>query len=87
MITPNQERMDAFMAAYRPALVEAITNYPQEYCFPVSESDRVANRMQDALVRGSYNKDGRAIKSACKSLGIKRTYTGITRLQAVQAAV
>lgn len=38
---------------------------------------RTANSMREAFLKGSYNKDGRAVRMTCRELGIKHTYKAI----------
>lgn len=73
----NTERLDRFSSAYKAALIEAVKNYPLEYGFPVEQVDLVVERMKSAFIEQSYNKDGRAIRSVCKMLGIRHTYKDI----------
>lgn len=67
----------AFENIYLTELQNAIKNYPEEYRFKLEESFGVAERMIAAIYKGSYNKDGRAIKATCKKLGIPYTYKAI----------
>lgn len=69
--------IDAFMAAYGPALAKARSEHPDEYAWPESLLPTVLERMRAALVRGSFNHDGYAMKGACKTLGIKHTRKAI----------
>ena len=69
--------IETFMEAYIPALADAVVKFPHEYGFPVSEVETVAAKMRAAFERGSFNHDGRAIKAACKAVGIKHTRTAI----------
>lgn len=62
---------------YREELANAVRDYPNEYAWPIDQVPVVADRMVDAMKRGSYNKDGRAFKATCRRLGIKHTYTAI----------
>lgn len=77
MRTIHPGNLQCFMDVYLPALVDAVRNHPSEYAFPESEAPIVAERMRAAFERGSYNHDGRAIKAACKALGIKHTRKSI----------
>lgn len=79
--------LEKFMAVYVEALRAAVEKYPAEYPWAhVPEGnvkrysdtvENVAARMGEAFKRGSYNKDGRAIKATCKALGIPYTYKAI----------
>ena len=66
-----------FETTYRQQLEQAIKKYPEEYGYGVEEAGKVCVIMMDAIERGSYNKDSRAIKNTCKILGIRYTYTAI----------
>ncbi len=68
---------DTFMIVYKKQLKDAVVNYPQEYQFPIESVPDVVEKMGEGFNRGTYNKDGRAIKATCKELGIKYTYTAI----------
>jgi len=70
-------RIDDFMVVYVEELTRAVTDYPDSYAYPVGEVPDVAGRMRAAFIKGSYNKDGMAIKRTCKRLGIKHTYRDI----------
>lgn len=69
--------LDKFVTEYEKQLTFAIMKYPNEYTYPVADVPVVVSRMRNAFVNKTYNKDGRAIKATCKSLGIKYTYKGI----------
>lgn len=73
----NTAKLDKFASAYKIALTEAVNNYPLEYGFPLEQVDLVVERMKAAFIEQSYNKDGRAIRSVCKMLGIRHTYKDI----------
>jgi len=73
----NQERFETFGKLYEQNLTQAVLNYPEEYVWPVENVPTVAKKMLDAVVKNSYNKDGRAFKATCKQLGIKYTYKAI----------
>lgn len=68
---------NTFMAAYEKNLSLAIINYPSDYVYPITQVPVVVQRMREAFQKGTYNKDGRAIKQTCKDLNIKYTYTAI----------
>ena len=74
----SEEKLNQFMAIYTPALKEAVIKYPEEYYWSVDKVPEVAEKMRAAIMRGSYDKDGRAFPVACKALGIKHTYKAIT---------
>jgi hypothetical protein len=71
--------LDKWIEIYRGKLVEAVAENPEQYVYPVTEVSRVVARMRDSFERGSYNKEGRAIKATCKHFGIKHTYTAINQ--------
>lgn len=73
---PSQ--IDRFMTVYQPELRNAVLSYPNEYGFSVDLVPTVCERMRAAIIRGSFNKDGRAMKATFKALGIKYTYTAIS---------
>lgn len=95
--------MNRFKAAYVAALTEAVEKYPEEYpwyhadtvivgnagntTFVKQSIEQVGARMLDAMDRGSYNKDGRAFKAACKALGIPHTYKAINAVLAEGSTV
>ena len=68
---------ETFAKVYHQALADAVAQYPNEYAWPVENAPAVAAKMLEAIKRGSYNKDSRAIKATCKTLGIKHTYKAI----------
>jgi hypothetical protein len=69
---------ELFLDTYRNMLGLAVQSHPEEYgWYPKLSLDTVFARMAEALIRGSYIKDGRAFKATCKTLGIKYTYTAI----------
>ena len=72
------KNLPEFMKVYTEELQRIVEEYPDEYPWggrtPVAH---VAARMKDAMIVGSYNKDGRAFKATCKRLGIKYTYKAI----------
>lgn len=71
MIRAHQ--VDKFIAVYLPELEDACRAHPEEYAFPVERAGEVAERMRHAFYEGGYNHDGRAIRAACKKLGIGHT--------------
>lgn len=66
-----------FLDVYTRRLAEAIQERPADYGYPASDAPAVAARMVAALARGSANKEGKAIRGACRELGIPYTYAGI----------
>lgn len=71
--------LETFMAEYARQLEKAVRDHPEEYGFPASHVPVVVGKMREAFIRGSYNKDGRAIKATCKALGVAYTYAGINK--------
>ena len=69
--------IEQFRSAYLECLFDAINNYPEEYGFSAVNAPIVVDKMMNAIERGSFNKDGRAIKNVCKKLNIPFTYKGI----------
>lgn len=76
-LTLNLTRLSALREVYSAALTDAVNNHPDEYRYPLTDVPIVVNRMMAAIERNSFNKDGYAFKSTCKTLGIKHTYKGI----------
>ena len=71
------KNLQVWMERFTVELETAIRTNPDEYCYGVEKIPEVCQRMQGAFERGSYNKDGAAIKACCKAFGIKHTYTAI----------
>lgn len=69
--------LDLFLSTYRKHLKQTRSEYPTEYAWPESMFEDVYSRMAEALEKGTYNKDGRALKATCKELGVKHTYKAI----------
>ena len=74
-----------FMCAYTVALTAAVKKYPEEYSWaadgvPVA---RVVEKMGVAIAAGTYNKDGRGFRGACKALGLASTYRAINAFVAL----
>lgn len=64
-----------FMGVYRAAFYECCDAYPTEY--RVGSAETTLGRMQAAFITGSYNHDGKALRLACRALGIKHTRTAM----------
>ncbi len=73
----NTEKLKEFKEIYTEELVKAITNFPSEYAFPLSDVHIVVDRMMKAIEKGSFLNNSRAIKATCKRLEIKHTYKAI----------
>lgn len=71
------EKLAQFREVYTRQLLAAVQNHPAEYGYGAAAVPGVVDRMTAAVERGSFNKDGFAMKGTCKELGIKYTYTGI----------
>ncbi len=72
-----QTNFNKFVAEYHTQLTNAVTKYPSEYAFGLEKVPQVVDNMTVAFKNATYNKDGRAIKTTCKILGIKHTYKDI----------
>ncbi len=66
-----------FIEEYKRQLTIAITNYPEDYAYDVSEVPEFVEKMKEALKNRNYSKDGRAMKETCKFFNIKPTYKEI----------
>jgi len=71
------ENFDKFLNEYKKQLLLAVKNRPTEYGYPVSQVPTVVAKMEQAFIKGTYNKDGYAIKATCKALNIGYTYRDI----------
>jgi hypothetical protein len=71
------ENFNKFISEYSKQLTLAVSNYPNEYCYPVSQVPSIVEKMKVAFIRKSFNKDSRAIKATCKVLKIGYTYRDI----------
>lgn len=66
-----------FLKTYRKNLEYCYKKNPSNYFWDISEIDDVFKRMNDAIIRGSFNKDSETFKLTCKELKIKHTYRDI----------
>jgi hypothetical protein len=73
----KQDNLKEFSFNYYKELRNAITNYPEEYMYGLEKLDDVHSRMMTAIQNKSFNKNSRAVKTVCKLLNIKHTYTAI----------
>lgn len=73
----NLIRAKKFGDLYLEKLTVAVQSHPEEYHYGVEQVPNVHQRMMDAVYKGTFNKDSKAIKDTCKDLGIKHTYTAI----------
>ena len=72
------ESFSLFAIEYLRQLEQARAKYPAEYQWlPGVDAVDVRDRMMQAIIRKSANKDGRAMRATCKALGIPYTYKGI----------
>lgn len=72
--------LDIFIAEYRRQLPVAVAKYPADYPWATAGTltiDAVADRMADAIRRGSYNQRSHAFRLTCKALGFKHTRAAI----------
>lgn len=66
-----------FKTMYLEELANAREKYPEQYSWPREKLPEIAERMFDAMRRGTYSKDSKAIKAVCKRMGIKHTYAAL----------
>lgn len=71
------EHLALFAQTYRRFLADNYEKHPNEFGWPLAELDAVADRMTAAFKAGTFNKDSRSIRDACRELGIKHTYKAI----------
>jgi len=64
-----------FMETYRKHLEH--TCRAGDCGWDMSELPQVFQRMRNAILRGSFNKDSQAFRKTCKELGISHTYKAI----------
>lgn len=75
--------LEAFITEYAKQLAHFVKEdetKPMEerhYAFGSGTVPKVVERMKEAVVKGSFNKDSKGIKGTCKVLGIPHTYQGI----------
>ena len=73
----REKRVDLFCAVYQKSLEICHSN--GEYLWDISELPRVMDRMRAAFVRGTYNKEGKALDRTRNILGIKHTRRDMER--------
>lgn len=73
----NLENWTAFRQTYLEELRKAVTEHPEEYAFGLDAVDLVWQKMLEAVLNGTFSKDGYAFKATCKKLKIKHTYKAI----------
>lgn len=72
---------EEFTKIYVEELEKAIQAYPEEYGYlPYKSAKATVDKMVNAMLDGSYNKDGRALKAVCKRLGVEHTYKGLAAI-------
>ena len=76
--------METFIKIYAEELEKAVVADPEVYAFKVDFIPTVVERMKAAFEKGSYNKEGHAIKATCKRLNIPCTKKGINNYLAQQ---
>lgn len=74
-LTTKQQK---FKDTYLESLTECIRKYPNDYCYGVDEAATVCDKMFNAFMKHTANKDGKAVKNTCKKLEIPYTYKGIS---------
>jgi hypothetical protein len=74
----NQDNIGTFRDLLTGKYTELFANDP-DYAYSASRIDpeTLANKMTIGLGAGTANKDGKAIRYACRTLGIKHTYKAI----------
>jgi hypothetical protein len=70
----NEDNFKLFVSAYKIMLEDELKKNSQAYAYGIDQLDLVVERMTNAFKKGSFNKDGNAIKRTCKHLGIAHTY-------------
>lgn len=74
----NPVRLRLFADTYHSSLEEAVRQYPEDYPWHKTKPVKmVVESMVLAVERGSYNKDGRAMKNTFKKLGLAYTYKAL----------
>jgi hypothetical protein len=76
----NVSQKALFLSAYVPALEAAYGSDPEWRRIVLLRNpsiEAMAEKMVEGLYTGAANKDGDAIKAACRALGIKQTYKAI----------
>lgn len=69
---------DFFKLLYAKNLARCLVTNKEEYLYSETELPKVLERMNAAIDRTSFDKDGQAFKATCKQLGIKHTYKAIS---------
>ena len=71
------EKLEKWTGIYAEELKSAVEKFPGEYFYGVDSVPSVVAKMRVAFERGTYNYEGRAIRSTCRRLGISHTYKAI----------
>ena len=71
--TVSREKLDEFVGVYHAELTKAVAEHPEDYGYSVENVPGVVVKMRRAFEDGTYNCGGRAIRAACRTLGIKHT--------------
>ena len=75
--------LEAFITEYAKQLTlfvkedEVKPAEDRHYAFGSKSVPMVVERMKEAIVNGSFNRESKGIKAACKVLGVPFTYVGI----------
>jgi 2'-5' RNA ligase len=62
-----------FQEVYERTLRAAHKQFPERYKWPIEQVPAVAQRMAEAMAKGTANMDSPAIKAALRELGVKQT--------------
>lgn len=74
MKTSKQQQ---FYDVYKKNLLTCVKKYPDQYAYNEEQVNIIADKMYEAFMKRSANKDGPAIKMTCKELKIGYTYKAI----------
>ena len=69
--------LELFLKAYKESLIHARSQFPLDYLWSADFIPTVLERMKEAIINGTFNKDSHAFKLTCKKLNIKCTYKAI----------
>lgn len=68
---------ETFLRTYKEELNKEVLKKPEDYNWPISQVNEIAEKMTNSLAKGTANKDSNAIRRTCKYLNIKYTYDAI----------
>lgn len=71
------DNLELFLSTYKKNLKKCAIENPEEYAWSIEEFHKIIERMNNAIVHGTFNKDSKAFKNTCKELKIKHTYKDI----------